>query len=110
MSDEELDAALGESDVTRRAFIRRLVAGGVSLGAAVAYAQQASAVSRRNVFVKHRVSPFVSPSGAGSGTAGGAGGGSGGGQPGSGTSGGAGGRPGGAPGGTPGGGGGGLPS
>jgi hypothetical protein len=42
MSREELLTAFVEGRVSRRSFVRRLVAGGVSLGAAVSYAQMIS--------------------------------------------------------------------
>ena len=38
MSDEELVQSYVEGKVGRRAFVRRLVAGGITLGAALAYA------------------------------------------------------------------------
>jgi len=50
MSEEELIGAYTEGRISRRVFVRRLVAGGLSLGAAMAYgaalgAQPAAAAS-----------------------------------------------------------------
>ncbi|MCU1449624.1 MAG: hypothetical protein JWP02_1794, partial [Acidimicrobiales bacterium] len=63
MSNEELAAAYSDGHITRRIFIRGLMAAGFTTGAAVAYAQFLSPTAYGQT-----------PSSAGSGTSGGAGG------------------------------------
>jgi hypothetical protein len=62
MSSEELVNAYLEGGVSRRAFIRRLVAGGISLGAAVSYAHLLSP-DRSQAASAHAARDFYTPAG-----------------------------------------------